>query len=188
MNMSSPASDSARTEASAKAWLLDVGGGRTAAVGEKELQEVLVRPDTEWDSDAPLYRQETLAWRGRTLTVIDLGSVFGGRPDESDGWITVAAYQTVPGEPVSFGALRLSAAPLMTTVTDSMACTLPEDSLRDYLVWSYLALCFFRQADRVVPILDISRLFSDEGQRRLDRFCMSVGKPTSTPAYREGQA
>lgn len=173
--------------ASAKAWLLDVGGSRIAAVGEKELQEVLVRPETEWDSDAPLYRQETVTWRGRELTVIDLGSVFGGRAEESDGWITVAAFQPPDSSQVAFGALRLTAAPVMTTVTDDMACVLPEDSLRDYLVWSYLALCFFRQGSRVIPILDIGRLFSEDGQRRLDRFCSNVGKPASTPAYREGQ-
>ncbi len=180
--MSSPA----EAGRSAAAWLLDFGGGKRAAVGERELQEVLVRPDlTPRPDQAPAVLQGTLRWRDMNVPVLDLGLALGLRGATAGGWVTIAAFRERPDAAVRFGALVLAAAPVLTRVSDDMGCSLPEDCLREYLVWSYLGLSCFKQQETVIPILALERLFSESGQQRLDRFCASTAAPPRAVAEEE---
>lgn len=155
----------------ADAWLLDLGGDRFAAVALQELQEVLVAPPLTLPAAATIYCRYTVSWRGLTLPVMDLAVVFGAPIDETPPrWLTVAAYREAPDLRPGFGALQLAAPPTAIRVTDEMACPIPETSLPEYLAWSYLALCCFRYQGRVIPILDLPLLFSQQAQQRLQRY------------------
>lgn len=158
----------------APAWVLSFPGGRRAAVAEHELQEVLVRPDCRPPAPgSPSVCVGRLSWRGLELPLIDPGIAFGLRNAPSVGWVTIAAYRDAATAPLRYAALCLSAAPILTRVSDTMACGPPDDSLGEHLIWSFLGLSFFRDGEQVVPVLALERLFSEAGQRRLDRFCSS---------------
>ncbi|MEX0730335.1 MAG: chemotaxis protein CheW [Aquisalimonadaceae bacterium] len=161
----------ASSNASARGWLLNFGDGRWAAVGEKELHEVVPDPVLTEDRSAPAHCRGRLAWRGLTLPVMDLAVVFGADADrEPARWLTVAAYVADGESEPAFAALRLQEPPVPVRVDDAMASSLPETSLRDYLVWSFLGLSCFRHGDRSVPIIDLARLFAPQAQARLTRF------------------
>lgn len=166
--------------ASARAWLLDIGHGRRVAVGERELHEVIADPELTADPAAPAHRRARLAWRGRLLPVTDLAVVFSGDAETAPArWVTVASYLDEDSGDVAFAALRLSAPPASVRVNDTMACPLPEDSLRDYLVWRYIGLSCFRHDGRPVPIIDLGRLFALRAQARFARLGAARGASDS---------
>lgn len=172
---------------SARGWLLHVGEGRTAAVGETELHEIVPEPQLTEDVSAPAHTRFRLTWRGRTLPVADLAVVFGADPDrEPARWVTVAAFAPEGDAQPEFAALRLDAPPVPVRVSDDMACPLPETSLREYLIWSFLGLSCFRHGDRAVPVIDLARLFSPRTQARLARFGSARERSVTEPtAYTE---
>jgi hypothetical protein len=157
---------------SARAWTLDVAAGQIAAVGEKELQEVLCEPPLQFQPAAPAYRRHTLDWRGLPLEVIDLSVLFGAPAAQlAPRWVTVAACLPEDASKPQFLALALQAAPARIEVTNAMACALPETALREYLVWTCLSVCCFRHESRPIPVLDLARLLSPRNRQRLERYC-----------------
>lgn len=158
----------------ASAWLLDLGRDRFAAVGNAELQEVMVEPPLIAQAAAPAYCRYHVHWRGQELPVMDLAVVFGAAPEaEPPRWLTIAGYHDPSDQRACFGALQLAAPPTVIQVSDDSACPIPETSLAEYLAWSYLALCCFQHLDRVIPILNVPLLFSPHAQQRLQRYSMA---------------
>lgn len=173
----------------ARGWLLNFGEGRRAAVGEKELQEVLPEPELAMDISAPAHCRAQLEWRGHLLPVMDLAVVFGADPERKTGrWVTVVAYAEEEGDEIGFAALRLEEPPVVVHVNDDMSCPLPETSLRDYLIWNFICLSCFRDGDRTVPVIEIARLFSPQGQTRLSRFGAVREHSSSEPAIEKETA
>lgn len=172
-----------------RGWLLNFGDDRWAAVGEKELQEVLPDPQLASDLSAPAHCRSRLEWRGYMLPVMDLAVVFGADPGRDSGrWVTVVAYAEEGGKEIGFAALRLEEPPVAVQVNDGMACALPETSLRDYLIWNFISLSCFRHKESAVPVIELARLFSSQAQTRLSRFGAVREQPAFVPASQKETA
>lgn len=145
----------------ANAWLLDLGRGLHAAVGELEMVHVLPDAPTLFEvPQTPDYCRQVLVWQGEVLPLMDVAMRLVARPASesgSRGLIVVTAFQQYPGAAPRHGALLLSTAPVRIRVNDAQACELPESQP----VWRRLAVACFEHSDRgPVPVLDLRALFS----------------------------
>lgn len=141
-----------------KAWVLDLGGGRRAAVGGREMVHVVVEPTLFPVPATPSYCRHVLAWSGRVLPVMDAGARLDGPTGAmaAPRLVGVMAFRATPDGPVQYGGVGLDAVPAGLTVTDEQACPLPE-SRSDWR--PYVVACFTDPRTGPVPVLDLPRLF-----------------------------
>ena len=141
------------------AWLLDLGEGLRAAVGELEMVHVLPDAPTLFEiPQGPAYCREVLVWQREILPLMNLAMRISGRPiTESQGLVAVTAYQEYPGSVPRYGALALGRPPVRIRVSDSQARELPESRPG----WRGMAIaCFEYSGLGPVPVLDLGRVFS----------------------------
>ena len=120
------------------AWVLNLGDGLWAAVGEFELAHVIpyspVLFEIPW---CPLYCRQALIWEDEVLPVIDLGERLLGEVTrrgearagvgaEIETLVGVVAYSTRPGDAPKHGGLLMREVPSRVRVSDRQACALPE--------------------------------------------------------------
>ena len=136
------------------AWLLDLGDGLHAAVGEREMIHVLPDPPPLFEIPrSPAYCRKLLIWQDELLPLMNLAGRVAARPvapaegqPGPDGLVAIAAYQPHPGE-----------APARIGVSDADACGLPEA----LGAWRRYAISCFEHADiGPVPVLDLRSVFS----------------------------
>ena len=142
------------------AWLLDLGGGLHAAVGEREMLHVLPDSPRLYEIPrSPPYCRKVLIWQGEILPVMDLArrlSVHEATAAQSPPLIVITAFQEQQGVAPRHGALLLGSAPARIRVSDAQACELPQPQSR----WRSFAIACFEHADRgAVPVVDLGRIF-----------------------------
>lgn len=145
-------------ESSVRAWLLEFSRNQIAAVGLHEIVEVLSRPKLYHVPLADTRCHQVLVWRDEILPVVDFGAARGANDDRAapGGAVTaIAVYQTVPGEPLRYGALELAVMPKTISVADNMACALPDSA--SYI--EDLAISCFSYENLAVPVIDLTRVF-----------------------------
>ncbi len=151
------------------AWVLNLGDGLWAAVGEFELAHVIpyspVLFEIPW---CPLYCRQALIWEDQVLPVIDLGERLLGEVTrrgearagvgaEIETLVGIVAYSTRPGDAPKHGGLLMREVPSRVRVSDRQACALPEHPEG----WASLAIaCFEDACNGPIPILDVARLYS----------------------------
>ena len=143
------------------AWLLDLGEGLHAAVGELEMVHILPEAPALFEiPQTPDHCRRVLVWRGEVLPLMDIAMRLEARSSAVDGTrglIAVTAFEEAPGRPARHGALWLNRAPARIRVDDAQACGLPE-SLPD---WRPIAIsCFDYAGLGPVPVLDLHTVFS----------------------------
>ena len=159
------------------AWLLDLGGGLHAAVGELEMIHVLPDPPTLFEiPQTPDYCRRVLVWQGEVLPLLDLAERLSagtvGRAGPLAGardLVAIVAFQRHPGDQPRHGGLLLRGMPVRIAVTDADACELPE-SLQAWRPCA--ASCFSNSTVGAVPVVDLHRVFSQS----------SVEMPASLPS------
>ncbi|MDX1433628.1 MAG: chemotaxis protein CheW [Gammaproteobacteria bacterium] len=146
------------TPSSVRAWLLELGGDRLAAVALHELVEVLSRPRRFHVPLAYPTCHEVIVWRDEILPVVDLRPAAGSATRTGAASVTaVAAYQLAPGQRVRHGAVELNAMPKTIEVSDEMSC--PPPGSGEPL--GALALACFSYQNLPVPVVDLARLFEE---------------------------
>lgn len=136
------------------AWLLEFGRGERAALGQRELIELLYAPATHSVPFAPTQCPRILFWGSGVLPVLNLDAVLGyPRSGQEMKFVGVVGFQTSPDEPTQFAALVLAAPPVRIEVSDEDACPLPEKLNH----WRPLACSCFEQRGAAIPVLDLQR-------------------------------
>lgn len=140
------------------AWLLMLGEGLCAAVGERELVHLVETPTLLDVPTCPYFCRSVLVWNGRLLPVLDAPAWLAKQPPaENDQRLAgIVAYQSAPHIEPDYGALLLTEVPKRLRVTDALACPLPEHPGG----WDELAQSCFLQDKIAIPILDLPHLFS----------------------------
>ncbi|HYP67211.1 MAG TPA: chemotaxis protein CheW [Thiobacillaceae bacterium] len=142
--------------AEATAWLLPLDTELRAAVGEREMIHLIQSPKVFEIPDTPPWCRQVLLWQEEIVPILDIAAWLHGSPAApTPALVGIFAYQT-PTAAIAYGALPLMAVPARRWVSDEQACTLPAQPS----AWARIALSCFRDGDRVVPILDLSCLFS----------------------------
>lgn len=140
-----------------RAWLLDFGRGMQAAVGLREIFQVLLSADLFQIPCTPVYCSEVLITRKRILPVIDIPSLLEGKQFLSiqNEIIGIATFQDDVKRAISYAGLRLATLPVGIFVSDEQACDLPKEQV----VWSSFSRCCFYHEGQVVPVLNLKALF-----------------------------
>lgn len=140
-----------------RAWVMDVGDGVAVAAGTAHVVEYLLAADPMPVPRAPEHCAGLIVWRERLIPVIDLARLLTGR-DNAPGphrRAVILAYQQAAGRPLQYGALFVTAAPTQTSVSDDMACALPDTQP----ALAHIARACFTHQDQAVAILDPRQLF-----------------------------
>lgn len=140
-----------------RAWVMDVGAGERVAAGAPHVVEYLLATETVPVPRTPRHCRGLFFWRERMIPVIDLAPLIaeGATAATATRRAVVLAWQERPGEPLQYGALLVTAAPGETWVSDDMA----GDLAAAPAAFRYLARAGFMDKERLVPILDVRRLF-----------------------------
>ncbi len=141
--------------AQANAWVLNLGGGHSMAIGEREMIHLVDQPRLESIPHTPAHCHDVVLWEGEILPVMDMASWLGldeGRRES----VCVVAWQPRPDVRPGIGALVFSGMPLRVLVDDDQACDLPETPAG----WGRVAQACFTHEGRPVPILDLAFVFS----------------------------
>jgi len=142
-----------------KAWILDLGHGRRAAVGEREQFHLMYDAVPVSVALAPVYCRHILIWDNKPMPAIDLGVWMDGRPAQTDAsYLGVYGYRerTEADAPVHFGALWLSTPPRRVEVEESAAIPAPTGAGTLHT----LALAWFAHEGNPVAIVDLARVFA----------------------------
>lgn len=140
-----------------RAWVMDVGDGVAVAAGTAHVVEYLLAADPMPVPRAPEHCAGLIVWRERLIPVIDLARLLTGR-DNAPGphrRAVILAYQQAAGRPLQYGALFVTAAPTQTSVSDDMACALPDTQP----ALAHIARACFTHQDQAVAIVDPRQLF-----------------------------
>lgn len=136
------------------AWLLDFGLPVRAAVGARELVQILDGAATFPVPLTPAHSRRVVVWQQRLLPVLDLACKMGVAEGERT-LLAIIGYQGAPGQAVQFGALALAAPPVRIAVSDQQACPLTEQQA----AWGALALSCFEHDGAPIPVLRLERIF-----------------------------
>ncbi|NIR59400.1 MAG: chemotaxis protein CheW [Gammaproteobacteria bacterium] len=161
---------------------MDAGAGWHVAAGAHRVVEYLLSPEIVRLPLTPAHCPGVLIWREKMVPVTDLAALLGGDEREAQArrHAVVLAYQMAPGQPLRYGAVLVDGAPYEVYVADDMACALPEGSE----VVRHVACSCFTHDDRVIPILDVARLFDRPlpwAAAQLDGDAEAVAPPVDGP-------
>ncbi len=143
----------------ADAWLLDLGHGLHAAVGELEITYLLPDPPKLFAiPHSPVYVPQVLIWQDEIVPLMNLAMRLALAPEPNPRMLAaILAYQDKPGAVQRHGALWLATPPVRIQVSDALACDLPEPQSN----WRRLAFACFEYAHiGPVPVLNLHRVFS----------------------------
>ena len=146
--------------ARASARLLEYCHGSCIALPVHTTLELLENPVYLAVPGAAYYAYGLMSWQGRQIPLIDFDALQRAHqsPHRSAAprYALVVAYQSVPYQPLEYGAISLSGLPQTVDVQDSDWCELPTDSD----IWPWLSISCFRHAGSAVPVVDTARLFA----------------------------
>ena len=140
--------------AAANAWLLDLGDAMHAAIGMRELVQIIEAPITFAVPLTPAHSSNVMFWQKRMVPVLDLSIRLDNKASKGK-LMAIVGYHDAANQTAGLGAIILAAPPVRIAVDDAQACTLDEDMAR----WHELANSSFKQEREVIPVLHLSRLF-----------------------------
>jgi hypothetical protein len=139
------------------AWILDLGNGRLAAVGEGEQFHVVYDAQVIAVPFTPAHCRQALLWANQPIPVIDLGIWIDGVTSRVDsGYLGVYGYREGGDAAVRFGALWLSTPPRRATIAESFVISEPAVRTRLH----QLSLAWFALQDSAVAVVDLTAMFA----------------------------
>lgn len=136
------------------AWLLDLGHSMRAAIGSRELVQILEHPVLHAVPLSPSYGCHVLIWQKHLVPVISL-SMRVAALATGQSLVALVAYQEFVHQAPKLGAVFLASPPTRIEVNDTQA-TAQDDCLTD---WKGLAISCFEREGALVPVLHLNRLF-----------------------------
>lgn len=142
----------------AHAWLLDFGLSMRAAIGIRELLQIIDAPVTFTVPLSPAYSRRVVFWQNRLLPVMDMSARLGAPPTAGTLLILVG-FQASLGQAAQLGAIVLAAPPQKLLVDDTQAGSLPECSGGGG-DWRRLAISSFERDGAQIPVLNLASVFA----------------------------
>ncbi|MES2935704.1 MAG: chemotaxis protein CheW [Pseudomonadota bacterium] len=139
---------------SENAWLLDFGKPLRAAVGMRELLQIIDASEIYEVPLTPAHSRHIMFWQKRMIPVMDLSLRLGAKATQSK-MLALVGYQDHANQSVGIGAIVLAAPPLKIAVDDADAAVLDEQTSG----WRELAISGFAREGAVIPVLHLSRVF-----------------------------
>lgn len=136
------------------AWLLDLGHSTCAAIGSRELVQIVENPVLHAVPLTPAHSGHVLIWQKHLVPVINLSMRVSALATDHH-LVALVAYQEFVHQFPKLGAVFLASPPMRIAVSDAQA-TAQDDCLVD---WKGLAISCFEWEGARVPVLHLNRLF-----------------------------
>jgi hypothetical protein len=158
----------------ASAWLLELGKGLLAAVGEREMIHLLPdQPLLSQIPQSPVYCNRVFVWQGEIIPLMDLSLRLLARPAVPNALLAIVAFEKSPQAKALYGAILLNAPPRRIVVNDNQDCDLPDSPSG----WRRLAIsCFEQPRCGSVPVLDLAKVFSRPLKEDIETVCLENEK------------
>ncbi len=141
---------------SSKAWVLELGGGLMAAIGERQLQHLVHQPSLHHVPRTPPHASQVLFWTKGVLPLVNMTRMILGDDNSAACLIAgVVVYQTSSSAPLGYGAISLAGPPRRIVVSDELACPLPVNLES----WGFLFNACFEWDGQPVPVLALDQVF-----------------------------
>ena len=141
------------------AWLLQVDRLVNVAIGQFELIHIVDEPDYLSVPQAPEYCRNVILWNDNIVPVICLTSWASGNVDsDNSGIVAIVVYKGIHNN-YTYGGIKLDTAPVQARVKNDQQCQLTDN----LITWEGVSLsCFKSSTGDIVPIIDITKLFSPQ--------------------------
>ena len=149
------------------AWLLAITDDSYVAIGNLEMVHIHSDiPELIALSEEGSCCQQKVLWQEQNLSLLDIGLFLYGEPSSDKTvsnhetiFLCIITYMNELDEVQEYGALFSRQLPVRIKVDDKQACELPDSPEG----WSILAnSCFSHKNFGVVPILNLTRIFSTQ--------------------------
>lgn len=138
----------------ANAWVMHFGQGQRAAIGHRELIEVVDEPALFPVPLTPAYAHNVLFWKNHAVAVLNLALRMGERNTDTR-LLAVVGYHDTRTLKTTYGALPLTQPPQAIFVSDDQASDLGE-ALSEWRSMTHA--CFNLEGARI-PVLDLAAVF-----------------------------
>jgi chemotaxis signal transduction protein len=157
-----------------KAWSIEVGQGRFAAIGERHLRHLVDRPQLFDVPHTPAACARVFVWNQAIIPVWDVPQSLGLTDQAVDASVlAIIAFQLRRDSPVTIAGIALVAPPVRIVVRDPVSCALPDPAR----TWKRIARSCFQHGAQVLPVLDFERMFGVEpDMRKLTLELNALGK------------
>ena len=143
---------------SATAWLMQIDRMSRIAVGKLELIHIIATPDFIQVPKAPDYCNKIVLWNNKIIPVIDISMLTNKTSSFTrKNSVAVAIYEDPVTNELKYGGVQLSDMPVMENVTNDQAAL--KDQLKS-IWWPISVSCFKSEDDEIIPVLDVSKVFS----------------------------
>ena len=142
------------------AWLMQIDRLSKVAVGQLELIHIIAEPEYIDIPRAPEYCKRIVVWNNSVIPVFDLSLLINKTSAfYQHNAVAVALYSDMVTQKIKYGGIQLIDMPTLDKVTNKQHIS--EIEMPEH--WRSISISGYRSKDNdVVPILNISRLFSTE--------------------------
>lgn len=141
----------------AAAWIMNVDETLFASVSQMELVHIINNPCYTHIPGAPDYCRKVIIWNDNILPVVDMSHILNtDHVTTGSEVVAVIIYRNFKNE-IHYGGIVLSGSPNLEFVDNEQICKFPDHSnnLQDISL-----SCFTSKDGHIVPILDITKIFS----------------------------
>jgi len=142
----------------ATAWVLQFSNGLNAAIGEREMIQIIDKPVLSPLKNTHTFCQQQIHWQGIELPVTDFRDWFteSDAVRKTNDYVVIVAYPREEGEKIGYAGIVIEAIPFRQQVKNNQVCTLPEPEQK----WQPISISCFSYEGRATPILNLIALFS----------------------------
>ena len=138
------------------AWLLKLSKNDAIAIGEQELIHIITEPELLKIPKTMPHCQHIINWKNNVLPVMNILGLLHNQNTDISNIIGIIAYKDPRSMSIQYSAIDLSFIPKKIIVNDNQACELSTTEEK----WSQYTIASFKQQQKVIPIVDLARLFS----------------------------
>jgi hypothetical protein len=144
-----------------RAWVLNFGRGLRAAVSFNEMSQIILEPHLFTLPHSPRYCYQLYLRNYEYLPVMHIPTLLtAGKesPSTLTYFLGLTVYQPEPYAPLKYGCLHLESLPTAVEISNTQACTLPENQP----LWQMVSMSAFSYENQKIPVLDLAALYSAE--------------------------
>ncbi len=141
------------------AWLLQLDRLVNVAIGQFELTHIVDQPEYISIPQAPEHCKDIILWNDNIVPVMNLTSwMSGDKQSDAPGVVAIVVYTGAQNNYL-YGGIKLNNPPVQVKVKNIQQCQWTKSLDK----WKILSIsCFKSQEGEVVPIIDITKVFSQK--------------------------
>ncbi len=148
----------------AAAWVMELNDSLHASISQMELVHIVNDPVFIPIPRSPAFCQRVIIWNDNILPVVDLNQICDQPASSGEYKVVAVILFRNNSNDLLYGGIALESSPVLEYVNNSQSCTIPD---RAKQLQDVTLACFTSAQGHQVPILDMTRIFSQEYAKTL---------------------